>query len=91
MSRIRMTESLDLDLANEMWHCNRCGHALVSARENYKTGCLIYNRDPREIHQPLIEVSSPSRRTRRGFASSSSTAPSAARRSKRNTCRPATR
>ena len=55
MSRIRMTESLDLDLAGEMWHCNRCGHALVSARENYKKGCLIYNRDPREIHQPLIE------------------------------------
>ena len=55
MSRIRMTESLDLDLADEMWHCNRCGHALVSARENYKTGCLIYNRDPREIHQSLIE------------------------------------
>ena len=55
MSRIRMTESLDLDLTDEMWHCNRCGHALVSARENYKKGCLIYNRDPREIHQPLVE------------------------------------
>lgn len=55
MSRIRMTESLDLDLADEKWHCNRCGHGLVSARENYKKGCLIYNRDPREVHPPLIE------------------------------------
>jgi len=53
--RIRMTENLDLDLADEMWRCNRCDHPLISARENYKKGCLIYNRDPREIHPPLIE------------------------------------
>ena len=55
MERIRMTEYLDLDLEDEMWYCNRCGHALISARENYKKGCLIYDRDPREIHPPLIE------------------------------------
>ena len=55
MERIRMTEYLDLDLDSEMWHCNRCGRQLISARENYKQGCLLYNRDPREIHPPLIE------------------------------------
>lgn len=55
MERIRMTEYLDLDLDSEMWHCNRCGQQLISARENYKQGCLLYNRDPREIHPPLIE------------------------------------
>ncbi len=30
-----------------MWCCNRCGHELISARENYKKGCLVYIRkDP---------------------------------------------
>ena len=56
MERIRMTEYLELDLGDEMWYCNRCGQALISARENYKKGCLIYNRDPREIHPPLLEA-----------------------------------
>ncbi len=55
MDRIRMTEYLDLDVEEEMWHCHRCGRALISARENYKKGCLLYNRDPREIHRPLLE------------------------------------
>ena len=55
MDRIRMTEHLDLDVDEEMWHCHRCGRALISARENYKKGCLLYNRDPREIHRPLLE------------------------------------
>ena len=55
MDRIRMTEYLDLDVEEEMWHCHRCGHLLISARENYKKGCLLYNRDPREIHRPLLE------------------------------------
>ena len=53
--QVRMTESLDLNLTTEMWQCNRCDYELISARENYKKGCLLYNRDPREIHQPLIE------------------------------------
>ncbi len=55
MDRIHMTEYLDLDLNDEMWHCHICGHSISSARENYKKGCLLYNRDPREIHPPLIE------------------------------------
>src|SRR3989449_3519828 len=50
-----MTEYLDLDVEEEMWYCHRCGHALIAARENYKEGCLLYNRDPREIHRPLLE------------------------------------
>jgi acetophenone carboxylase len=52
---VRFTEYLDLNLADERWHCNRCGAALVSARESYKRGCLVYERDPREVHRPLIE------------------------------------
>jgi len=55
-NRIRFTEYLDLDIDREQWICNRCGHALGSARENYKKGCLVHQRDPREIHQPLVRA-----------------------------------
>ena len=55
MARIRFTEYLDLDMEAELWRCNRCDAELVSARRPYKEGCLVYERDPREIHPPLIE------------------------------------
>lgn len=54
MEKIRITEYLDLDLEAEIWFCNRCGRALGSARENYKKGCLVYDRDPKEVHRPLL-------------------------------------
>ncbi|HTS59215.1 MAG TPA: acetone carboxylase subunit gamma [Terriglobales bacterium] len=54
-ARIRVTEYLDLDLDSEQWICNRCGHKLGPARDNYKRGCLLYDRDPREIHSPIVE------------------------------------
>lgn len=57
INRIRITEYLDLDLEQEQWRCNRCGHNLGPARENYKKGCLIHARDPREVHAPLLEGS----------------------------------
>ncbi|MGB9242951.1 MAG: acetone carboxylase subunit gamma [Candidatus Acidiferrales bacterium] len=53
-NRLRVTEYLDLDLDREKWLCNRCGHVIGPARENYKRGCLLYDRDPREIHPPLV-------------------------------------
>jgi len=53
-NRLRVTEYLDLDLDREQWMCNRCGHVIGPARENYKRGCLLYDRDPREIHPPLV-------------------------------------
>lgn len=52
---IRFTEYLDLDLNEEMWQCHDCGRRLISARQSYKQGCLVHDRDPREIHPPLIE------------------------------------
>ena len=55
VERLRVTEYLDLDLDDEGWHCHVCGHLLGSARANYKEACLIHERDPREIHPPLIE------------------------------------
>jgi acetone carboxylase gamma subunit len=54
-NRLRVTEYLDLDLETEQWFCNRCGHLLGPAQENYKQGCLLYDRDPREIHIPIVE------------------------------------
>jgi len=53
--RIRMTEYLDLDVDAERWICNRCGHTLGPATESYKKRCLVHQRDPREIHPPLVE------------------------------------
>ena len=53
--RIPMTEYLEIDLETERWRCRRCGHDLGSARGNYKEGTLVYDRDPTEIHRPLID------------------------------------
>jgi acetone carboxylase, gamma subunit len=53
--RIRVTEYLDLELDGEQWFCNRCNRMLGPARENYKQGCLLYDRDPREIHTPIVD------------------------------------
>ncbi|HTT33942.1 MAG TPA: acetone carboxylase subunit gamma [Methylomirabilota bacterium] len=53
-SRLRVTEYLDLDLLSERWLCNRCGRDIGPARENYKKGCLLHDRDPREIHPPIV-------------------------------------
>jgi len=53
--RIRVTEYLDLDLDREQWRCNRCNRVLGSAHGSYKRGCLLYDRDPREIHPPIVE------------------------------------
>lgn len=54
--RVQITEYLDIDIDNEMWHCNRCGYGLVSARENYKKGCLVYDRDPRTVCRSITEA-----------------------------------
>lgn len=51
----RITEYLDVDLARERWTCHRCGHDLGDARDSYKKGCLIADRDPREVHPPVVE------------------------------------
>jgi acetophenone carboxylase len=53
--RRRITEYLEIDLEAERWHCTRCDHDLGEARANYKHGCLVWERDPREVHPPVIE------------------------------------
>jgi acetone carboxylase gamma subunit len=56
--KVRVTETLDLDLDRELWCCNRCGRELIGARENYKKGCLVRERVPSAVHDPLVEGSS---------------------------------
>jgi acetone carboxylase, gamma subunit len=53
--RVPMTEYLVIDLDTERWVCRVCAHDMGSAHENYKPGTLVYDRDPREIHQPIID------------------------------------
>lgn len=53
--RVTITEYLELDVDEENWHCSSCGCALIDSEENYKKGCVVYARDPREIHNPVYE------------------------------------
>jgi acetone carboxylase gamma subunit len=53
--RVNMTEYLAIDLDDETWHCRRCDRSLHSARGNYKEGLLIYDRDPSEVHRPIVD------------------------------------
>lgn len=53
---IWFTEYLDLDVERELWLCHRCGRELAAARHSYKEGCLVYDRDPREIHPPIVDA-----------------------------------
>jgi acetophenone carboxylase len=52
-NRLRVTEALDLDTSLLRWRCNRCDHDLGLAQRNYKEGCLLAARDPRDIHLPF--------------------------------------
>ena len=53
--RVLITEYLRIDLASEAWECRVCGQHLGPARGNYKEGLLVYDRDPTEIHPPLLD------------------------------------
>ena len=55
MRFVPMTEYLRIDLDSEQWQCRRCNREIAPARQNYKTGLLVHDRDPREIHRPLID------------------------------------
>jgi acetone carboxylase gamma subunit len=53
--RIPMTEYLIIDLETERWNCKVCSQDLGDARGNYKEGTLVYDRDPTEIHQSILD------------------------------------
>lgn len=55
MKLLNIGENLQCDLDGEVWVCGRCQHTLGSAHENVKHGLLVGERDPREIHPPLLE------------------------------------
>lgn len=51
---LHIAEYLDLDLDAERWRCHPCGADIGPARDNFKHGLLVYERDPREVHQPML-------------------------------------
>jgi acetone carboxylase gamma subunit len=53
--KFKMTEALDINLANETWCCRKCAHEIGPATGSYKQGLLVYARDPREVHQSIID------------------------------------
>lgn len=55
-AREPITEYLEIDLDTETWRCRRCDHEIGPARESYKRGLLLYDRDPREIHPAKIDA-----------------------------------
>lgn len=54
--RVLITENLRINLDSEMWECRHCEVELISARDNYKRGLLVHQRDPGEIHKPLLDT-----------------------------------
>ncbi|RLA41975.1 MAG: acetone carboxylase subunit gamma [Gammaproteobacteria bacterium] len=54
--KTNITEYLRINFETEKWECRRCDTELIGARENYKRGLLVYDRDPRDIHKPLIDA-----------------------------------
>ena len=52
--KVDMTEYLRVNLDSEEWECRVCNHTIGSAHHSYKRGLLVYNRDPQEIHPPII-------------------------------------
>ena len=55
MDVVVVTEYLEIELGKERWRCRRCQHDLGSARDNYKRGLLVYDREPKEIHRPILD------------------------------------
>lgn len=55
MTKVRITEYLDLNLSNEQWCCHNCGHELTAAKNNYKQGTLVAERPFEEVHPALVE------------------------------------
>ena len=53
--KVLMTEYLRVDLDVEQWECRVCDHVIGAATKSYKEGLLVYDRDPREIHPPIID------------------------------------
>jgi len=53
--KISMTEALAIDLERSTWVCRKCGHEHGPADQGYKQGLLVHARDPREVHQAILD------------------------------------
>lgn len=53
---LRVAEGVNLELDAERWQCAKCGHDCGSAREDMRRGMLVAERDPAEVHPPLIDT-----------------------------------
>ena len=53
--KVRITEYLEIDVKREKWVCERCGHLLIDASENYKKGCLVAEKPFEEVHPAMVE------------------------------------
>lgn len=53
--KIRITEYLEVDLAEKKWVCQRCGQVLIDADENYKKGCLVAEKPFDQVHPQIVE------------------------------------
>jgi acetone carboxylase gamma subunit len=56
MTKMRITETLEIDLDKEMWCCRRCHAEICPVREPFVRGCLVYERPADEIYGPSIPV-----------------------------------
>lgn len=52
---LHVGDNLDLAIESERWICGKCGHDIGPARDNVKRGLLVGERDPAEVHRPLIK------------------------------------
>lgn len=55
MPKLHVAEYLDANLDTERWSCHECEHDLGDLRGNYKRGLLVAERDPRDIHDPVLD------------------------------------
>jgi len=54
--KANITEYLRINLETDMWECRRCEAPLIAAADNYKRGLLVHDRNPREVHPPLLDT-----------------------------------
>lgn len=53
--KVFVTDALTIDLDSEAWECSRCHEALGSARAPYKEALVVRERDPGEVHDPILD------------------------------------
>ncbi len=53
--KLPMTEALAIDLERATWTCRKCEHEHGPADQGYKHGLLVRERDPRDVHQAILD------------------------------------